>query len=109
GPVDESTFLREARWAVETYKMALLEGRGNAARQKAFFRKAHAERLLREHHYDIRGTAARSRRPALSRQGLVHRTLALHPLVKIADVYKYVFAKVLGEEVSTAPVKESDR
>jgi hypothetical protein len=109
GPVDESVFLREARWAVETHKLAMLESRGNVLRFKAFLRKAHSERLWREHQYDIRATARASNRPALEGQGRVHRVLALYPLLKIEQVYKYIFEKVLNEKVSTAPVKEASR
>ena len=104
GPVSAEVLLREARWAVETHKLALLECRDNEARQKAFFRKVHAERLLREHHYDIRATAKTSKRPALAGQGKVHRVMALYPLLRIEQVYRLVFEKVLGEKVSTAPV-----
>ena len=109
GPVSAAVLLREARWAVEMHKLAMLEARDNVARRKAFFRKAHAARLLREHHYEIRKTARRSQRPALSGQGLVHRALALYPLVPIEQVYKYVFEKALDEKVSTAPVEEAPR
>jgi hypothetical protein len=106
GPVKADELLREARWAVETYKLSLLECKDDAARRKAFFRTVHAVRLLREHGYDIRATAKRGDRPALSAQGRVHRVLALYPLVKIEQVYKYVFEKVLDEKVSTAPVQK---
>jgi hypothetical protein len=107
GPVGAAEFLREARWAVEMYKLALLEGRGNEARSKAFFRRVHALRLWREHKYDIRAGAKRAHRPALAGQGQVHRILALHPLPGIEQVYKYIFEMALNEKVSTAPVEES--
>jgi hypothetical protein len=48
GPVDSATLLREARWVVETTKKALADARGDGARFKAYFRKAHAERLRTE-------------------------------------------------------------
>jgi hypothetical protein len=109
GPVTEEVLLREARWAVEMHKLALLECRDNEGRRKAFYRKVHALRLLREHGYDIRATAKRGSRPALAGQGLVHRMLALAPLLKIEQAYKYVFVKVLNENISTAPVQEGPR
>jgi hypothetical protein len=41
GPVDARTFLREARWVVETRKAAVAEMHGDYARYAAFIRKAH--------------------------------------------------------------------
>jgi hypothetical protein len=49
GPVDAATLLREARWVVETTKAAMAESKGDGAAFKAYFRKAHADRLRREH------------------------------------------------------------
>jgi hypothetical protein len=49
GPVDAATLLREATWVVETTKQAMAESKGDGAAFKAYFRKAHAERLRREH------------------------------------------------------------
>jgi hypothetical protein len=49
GPVDAATMLREARWVVETTKQAMEASKGDGAAFKAFFRKAHAERLRNEH------------------------------------------------------------
>ena len=107
GPADAEILLREARWAVETFKLAQLECRNNEVLLKAFFRKAHAERLLHEHRYDIRVNARRELRPALAGQGRVHRLLAISPLPRIEQVYKHVFEKLLDEKISSAPVKET--
>jgi hypothetical protein len=49
GPVDAATLLREAEWVVETTQKAMAESKGDGAAFKAYFRKAHAERLRREH------------------------------------------------------------
>ena len=49
GPVDATTFLNEARWVVETTKKALAESSNDGGRFKAYFRKAHADRLRTEH------------------------------------------------------------
>jgi len=49
GPVDSATLLREAQWVVETTKKAVEESHGEGAAFKANLRKAHAERLRREH------------------------------------------------------------
>src|SRR5205823_3930285 len=45
GPVDAATLLREARWAVDMRKVALLAAHGDPARYQQLFRLAHAERL----------------------------------------------------------------
>jgi len=49
GPVNSATLLHEAKWVVETTKKAMEESKGDGGRFKAFFRKAHAERLKNEH------------------------------------------------------------
>lgn len=48
GPVDAQTFLREAKWVVETTKAVMKEANGDGGKFKAAFRKAHAEKLRRE-------------------------------------------------------------
>ncbi|HTU22363.1 MAG TPA: hypothetical protein VMG10_30265 [Gemmataceae bacterium] len=49
GPVSSATMLREAKWVVETTKKAMEEAKGDGGKFKAFFRKAHVERLKNEH------------------------------------------------------------
>jgi hypothetical protein len=119
GPVDASTFLTEAKWVVETRKNALFDARNNMTRYREFFRSAHLERL--EHDFgvklriqkngqvpkDTRGWASMFQTiPQGPLQQQVHTLLAKSPLVKIEDVYKYVFEKILGEKVSTLPVEK---
>jgi hypothetical protein len=53
GPVDAATLLREARWVVETRKLALFEGRNNMNRYREVIRRAHLERLKEEHGIDL--------------------------------------------------------
>jgi hypothetical protein len=53
GPVDAQTFLREAKWTVETARAAIKDSTGkdgkvNGAKFKELFRKAHAEKLRQE-------------------------------------------------------------
>jgi hypothetical protein len=48
GPVDAATFLKEAKWVVETAKTAIKESKGNGAKFKEMLRKAHAEKLKAE-------------------------------------------------------------
>ena len=103
GPVKAAALLREARWVVETYKLALLEHPDDATAVRAFVWNAHAERLRREHGLDLTQPAAAPRR-RLNRQGQVHLLLTAAPLARLEQVYKLVFENVLGETVSTAPV-----
>jgi len=49
GPVNAATMLREAKWVVQTAEKGINEAKGNGATFKAFFRKAHAEKLRAEH------------------------------------------------------------
>ena len=49
GPVNADTMLREAKWVVENTRKAIEESKGNGGQFKAYFRKAHAERLKTEH------------------------------------------------------------
>jgi hypothetical protein len=123
GPVDAATLLREARWVVETNNMAQLECGNYLFRWKAFWRKAHMERLRKDHGLDGKrqrwpvSTAVPvgigpvlDRLPAwtgLSQQGQVHYLLASYPVVKIEYLYRLVFEKILGEKVSTLPVAKN--
>jgi hypothetical protein len=106
GPVDAATLLREARWVVEAHKLVQLEGRDDVALQRAFFHRAHAQRLLAEHGVDL-ARADAGRKCDLSVSGKVHLLLAAAPLVKLENVYKVLFENILGEKVSTAPVAET--
>jgi hypothetical protein len=118
GPVNAATMLREARWVVETWKLALLERKDEPSQIWAFFAKAHADRLRQEHGITLpefrqlsnassAELTARLNEPAnrrLNRQGRVHLLLASHSLLKIEQIYQLVFEKILGERISTNPV-----
>ena len=54
GPVNAQTLLREAQWVVETVKKSLAETEKNGKSFKSQFRQAHAQRLLKEHHFAVR-------------------------------------------------------
>jgi hypothetical protein len=123
GPVDAMTFLREARWANETAQLAALE-RGSAD-QVDFFRKAHLDRLHREHGRQIAPSrlpppdrvtrefvhqlAAQNRHVGLSNQGKVHLILGVAPNPRLAQVYRVVFENILNERISTDPVRIAGR
>jgi hypothetical protein len=119
GPVDADTMLREARWVIETYKLAELENRTSRAQLQALFRKAHAERLRQEHRYYASASSISSANPSaedlaallgqrearrMSRQGQVHLLLSSAPLVRIDQIYALVFEQILNERISTNPV-----
>ncbi len=48
GPVDAGTFLREAKWVVDTAKKAIDESKGDGAKFKAIMRKAHADKVRQD-------------------------------------------------------------
>jgi len=48
GPVDAATMLREAKWVVGEARRCIAESKGDGAKFKELFRKAHAEKLRRE-------------------------------------------------------------
>ena len=48
GPVDAATLLREAKWVVETTQKAMGECKDDGLKFKAYFRKAHADKLKAE-------------------------------------------------------------
>lgn len=123
GPVDAATFLREARWIVETWKLAQLDGNNNATRLAAFMRKAHFERLRQEHGrggqnmtamgtMGVQALIAPGRQRGknqnmianLDNQGKVHLLLGNYPLPRIQQIYTLVFERILNEKLSTVPV-----
>jgi hypothetical protein len=107
GPVGADVMLREARWVVETAKMAALEGGKSESRRRAFWRKAHGERLQAEHQVDFAQLGRIDHRLNLNNQGKVHLLLAMAPLSRLEQIYRLVFEKVLNEKVSTVPVVQA--
>jgi hypothetical protein len=113
GPVDAATFLREAKWANDTYQLALLES-DQPDRLQDFFRQAHLGRLQREHgiRWNPAGTTVRQLDQYLrdnpnlrmGNQGKVHLLLAAGPMAPLGQVYQVVFERVLNERISTDPV-----
>jgi hypothetical protein len=123
GPVNAADLLREARWVVETWKLAQLEKQEDDAGLKTIFGKAHAERLRWEHGLRQHELPARTddlspavltellKRPkyqALKSQGRVHVVLAAAPLAPIEQLYQVVFERILGETISTNPVQVAE-
>jgi hypothetical protein len=124
GPVDGGTFLREARWANETFQLAQLEKR-TPAEVAAFFRKAHADRLQREQNLTLpedrlprpdavtprllEQVIAENAHLALDNQGKVQLLLAVAAMPRLDQVYRVVFEEILNEKVSTDPVAVNGR
>jgi hypothetical protein len=123
GPVDASTLLREARWTVETRKMALLESREDVYKYKLLLRLAHADRLPHEGELAFVNWLALPLLPPstanldalldngslvnrLNNQDKVHLVLAAYPLPDLAAAYPAIYGKVLNENVSSLPVAE---
>ncbi len=104
GPINADVLLREARWVVETSKLAALDGGKSDGRLRTIWRKAHNERLQHEHQVDVAKLSRLHRRLHLNNEGKVHLLLATAPLPRLEQVYKLVFEKILNEKVSTAPV-----
>jgi hypothetical protein len=118
GPVNAVTMLNEARWVVETWKLAVLEKHEEPAQLSAFFAKAHADRLRQEHGVfasqyhplpnlasgDLTALLNESSKRKLNRQGQIHLLLTNECPIKIEQIYQLVFEKILGEAVSTNPV-----
>jgi hypothetical protein len=124
GPVGGAAFLREARWANETYQLALMVPRSSAEMQ-AFFRKAHLDRLQAEHFVALaenRLGDPSAVTPALltellesnvrlgiNNAGKVHLLLAAGAMPRLDKVYQVVFESILNEKISTQPVKVAGR
>ena len=124
GPVDAATFLREARWANETFQMAQLGDR-TPAEMQAFFRRAHLDRLQREHVVTLpedrlppaqdvsakylEQLVTRNKHLGLGNLGQVHLLLAVGSLPRLDQVYPVVFEKILNEKISTNPVAVANR
>ncbi|OAI55085.1 hypothetical protein AYO44_02800 [Planctomycetaceae bacterium SCGC AG-212-F19] len=124
GPVDAETLLHEARWVIETRKLAILEAKGDANKYKAVFRKAHAERLQSEFGVNVGGLPQFSAtgffplmplgqvsRKQVNKglfQDRIHWMLYTYPLADIKQIYPIVFEKVLFQPVSGKPVAEVD-
>jgi hypothetical protein len=123
GPVNADAFLREARWVVETRKMALLQAHDDVNSYKWFFRMAHAQQLPQSGGPEtVNWQAVPMFAPtptqltamiddiswarSLGKQSQVHLLLAGYPLAPLDQVYPVVYEKIVGEKLSTKPVSE---
>jgi len=83
GPVVAGTLLREARWVVATTKKAMEESKGDGAEFKAIFRKAHAERLRREHGLVVQPVTFDPPAPQDENSALTYRDPSGQPLAPV--------------------------
>jgi len=120
GPVAADVFLREARWAHETLQMANL-AKTPEADLRAFFRKAHVDRLRQEHGLrlplerlappdDVRSEVLgalldQNLHLQLNNQGKTHLVLAVAAMPRLEQVYQVVFERILNQKISTQPVQ----
>jgi hypothetical protein len=122
GPVNANTLLDEARWVVEMWKLAELQGATEYKDFQKTFRKAHLDRLIKEHKSKLNPVVLPEMEGADAltpvnksvflfykghhgkTQGKVHHLLAFYPLPKIGRVYEVVFQSILNENLSTVPV-----
>jgi hypothetical protein len=101
GPVSAALMLREARWVIETHKLAILEGQDDSKCLTAFFRKAHADRLWQEYSMRVDDPG----QPPPDPLAQVHLLLATAPNTSLGRIYRSVFEDILRERLSTNPVE----
>jgi len=80
GPVDGPTLLREAQWVVETTKKAMADAKDDGGKFKAYFRKAHAERLRQEHGLTVEPVTFDPPEPQDENSALTYRDPSGRPL-----------------------------
>lgn len=111
GPVDANKFLQEARWALDTRKMAqaksvnLNTGKLDAGRFASVLRQAHGER----YHHEQRTVGDRSGIPVTmprlaGRTAQTHWLLASRPMAKLDTIYPILWRQILNEDLSALPV-----
>jgi hypothetical protein len=83
GPVDAQTMLREAKWVVETTKKAMDESKGDGAKFKAYFRKAHADRLRTEHGLVVEAVTYDPPEPQDENSALTYKDPSGRPLAPV--------------------------
>jgi hypothetical protein len=80
GPVDAATFLKEAKWVVDTAKTAIKESGGNGAKFKEMLRKAHAEKLKTEFGIVVEAVTYDPPAPSDDKDSLTYRDPTGRPL-----------------------------
>jgi hypothetical protein len=83
GPVNAAQMLREAKWVVENTKKAIEHAKGDGAAFKAYFRKAHAEKLRTEHGIAVEPVTFDPPDPQDPKSALTYRDPSGQPLAPV--------------------------
>jgi hypothetical protein len=83
GPVDAATFLKEAKWAVETTRQAMKQADGDGGKFKAYFRTAHARKLRDEFGLAVEPVTFDPPEAQDERDALTYRDPSGHPLAPV--------------------------
>jgi hypothetical protein len=105
GPVDAQTFLREAKWVVETTKTCMKESTGKDGKMdggkfKELFRKAHAEKLRQEFGIVVEAVTYDPPDPMDAKDALTYRDPSGRPLAP-----KLPPPPINGPDVTLTPAK----
>lgn len=111
GKVDGNTLLSEARWALETHKLALtlstnlVTGEKQQGRYEETLQQVHEERVgLKPNGAQKGNLKAFLRQGGVSQQGQANLLLSMNPLPPMDQVYPIVWERILGEKLSALPV-----
>jgi len=124
GNVDASTLLRAAEWSEQVWKGlqslpasvhrdVVRIAHARAGLQDPLIELIHGrwagrERAIAPCRSRARTEVVRLGLPAADHGGTVHRLLAARPLPALSEIYRHVFEKILGEQVSDNDVAEVD-
>ncbi len=124
GPVDAAKFLKEARFAVETHKLAAANARNDPMKYRLTVRAAQYDKLKDENGVQYPLTALPGLRFAdtatdqplrmslgrrLGNADKVSALLTAYPLARLETLYPVVWEQVLNEKLSAAPVLTARR
>lgn len=124
GPVNAAKFMQEARFAVETHKLAAANARNDPFKYRLTVRAAHYDKLQAEAHVQypvaalpgLRYADTATEAPLALRQfrragnaGKVSALLTAYPLARLETLYPIVWEQVLNEKLSAAPVLTARR
>jgi hypothetical protein len=124
GPVNAERFMQEARFAVETHKLAAANARNDPFKYRLTVRASHYDKLRDESGVQyppaalpgLRHADTATEAPLALRQfsragnpGKVSALLTAYPLARLETLYPIVWEQVLNEKLSAAPVLTARR
>lgn len=83
GPVNAATFLKEAKWLVETAEKAIKDSDGDGGKFKVAMRTAHSEKLRREHGLAVEPVTFDPPEPQDPNDALTYRDPSGRPLAPV--------------------------